>query len=181
VVFVWAVLRPAPLDDASLSHSRAIWLYALSAGLLVIAMVWLWLGRNVDSAARAAQATLFLALAMLPLVRLQLLDALDVRPLAALEHELCTQGVPMVRTTNEPGLLTFLARMPAPLPVADDPVAWCVEHPNGVVLAYSGRGRPPEEALTSARLANGWVALVSARAVINRPKSIDRFGDPSSE
>jgi 4-amino-4-deoxy-L-arabinose transferase-like glycosyltransferase len=180
-VFVWSVLSPAPLGDASPTHGGMIGLYALSAVLLVIAMLRLWRGRHVDSAARAAQATLFLALAMLPLVRLQLLDALDVRPLASLEHQLRSQGVPMVRTTNEPGLLTFLARMPAPLPESDDPVAWSGEHPDGVVLAYSGRGRPPEEAMRSAKLANGWVALVPARAVINRPKSIDRYGDPSSE
>jgi 4-amino-4-deoxy-L-arabinose transferase-like glycosyltransferase len=180
-VLVWAVIKPAPLGQTSLDHGAVMWLYALSAVLLVIAMLRLWLARDTDVAARAAQVTLFLALAALPLVRLQALGTLDVRPLAEQASELRAGGVPMVRTSNEPGLLTFLARMPTPLAESVDPVAWCAQHPDGVVLAYSGRGGPPEEAIASSRLANGWVALVPARAVIIRPKAIDRWGDPSSD
>ncbi len=180
-VFVWAVLRPAPLGGESLTHDEAIGMYVLSAALLVVAMLRLWRSRGTDTAVLAAQVSLFLALATLPLVRLQVLSALDVRPLAAHVVELRSKGVPIVRTTNEPGLLTFLAHLPAPLPENADPVAWCAQHPDGVVLAYSGRGRPPEEAISSAKLANGWTALVPAQAVVKRPKAIDRWGDPSSD
>lgn len=181
VVFGWSVLQPDPLGSGSPTHGTVIWLYVVSAALLLAAMLWLWLKRDGDPAARAAQVAILIALALLPLVRLQVLTALDVRPMAERAAELRAAGVPLARTNNEPGLLTFLAHMPAPLPETDDPLAWCKQHPDGVLLAYSGRGKAPPEAIASARLANGWAAWVPAKAVLARPGSIDRFGDPSSE
>jgi len=180
-VYVWSVLQPAPLGRASPQHGMVVWLYVLSAVLLVLAALWLWLRRDSDPLARAAQVAVLVALAMLPLVRLQALSALDVRPMAQRAVELRASGVPMARTNNEPGLLTFLARMPEPLPEAHDPLAWCKQHPDGVLLAYSGRGKAPPEAIASARLANGWAAWVPAQAVLARPEAIDRYGDPSSD
>jgi len=180
-VFVWSILQPDPLGSASSTHALLFGFHALSAGWLVLAMLWLWRGRGDEALPRAAQVAVLLALAMLPLVRLQVLTALDVRPLAQRAVELRASGVPLARTNNEPGLLTFLAHMPAPLPEALDPVAWCQQHPDGVLLAYSGHGRPPPEAITSARLANGWVAWVPAQAVLRRPEAIDRYGDPASD
>ncbi|WP_158407921.1 ArnT family glycosyltransferase [Dyella japonica] len=180
-VLVWAVLRPAPLGSELLDHGTIMALYVLSAGLLVAAMLLLWLGRGAELASRAAPVALLVALAALPLVRLQAVSSLDVRGLAQQVNELRSRGVPLAHTANEPGLLTFLARMPSPLPEARDAVGWCAEHPDGVLLAYATGGKAPAGAIASTRLANGWVALLPAPLVVSRPKVIDKSGDAGAD
>ncbi|QNJ99795.1 ArnT family glycosyltransferase [Dyella telluris] len=180
-VLGWAVLSPSPLGNGTLDHATATGLYVLAAVLLVIAMLAYWLGRGADPAARVALVALWAGLAMLPLVRLQAVSALDVRGVAQRASELRASGVPLARTGNEPGLLTFLARMPSPLPEARDPEAWCRQHPDGVLLAYQTHGKVPAEAIAGTRLANGWVALLPSAFVVARPKSIDKSGDAASD
>lgn len=180
-VLVWAVLRPSPLGNGTLDHATAMGLTVLAAVLLVFAMLAYALGRGDDPVARIARVTLLVGLAMLPLVRLQAVGALDVRGVAQRASALRANGVPLARTGNEPGLLTFLARMPSPLPEAHDPEAWCRQHPDGVLLAYQTHGKVPPEAIAGTRLANGWVALLPAAFVVAHPKAIDKSGDAAAD
>ena len=177
-VLSWAIFGPAPLGRGILQQSGITWLYVLSAALLLLAVAHLLLSRAARAERRAALTALLLALALLPLVRLQVLGALDLRGVAQRVAELHAQGVAMARTTNDPGLITFLARLPEPLPEASDPVAWAQQHPHGVLLAYSGRGTAPADMQNGVKLANGWAGLLPAQAVLANPKVLDRSAQP---
>ncbi|WP_430391575.1 ArnT family glycosyltransferase [Dyella sp. 20L07] len=173
-VWLWAMFGAEPLGRGSMPRTTVRWLYVLSGLLLALSAVYLWLsnGERVDR--RAAFGTLLLSMAILPLVRLQALGAFDAQDIAQRVAELHAQGVPMARTDNEPGLITFLARLPTPLPGAGDQVVWARHHPDGVLLVYSGRGTAPGNVDHSVRLANGWVALMSSQEVLADPEALSR-------
>lgn len=178
-VLAWAIFGHAPLGRGSMAPSTAHALYALSAGLLLLSAISLWLGRALPADRRAALSAVLLAMAIVPLVRLQVLGSLDMSDIAQRVATLRAQGVPMARTNNEPGLVTFLARLPEPLPAAGDQVAWARQHPDGVLLVYSGRGTAPAGATTSVRLANGWAALMTSQALIANPSALERSPTPA--
>jgi 4-amino-4-deoxy-L-arabinose transferase-like glycosyltransferase len=173
-VFAWSVADPEPFGRTLLQHSEVIHMYALAAAPLIVATLLLWRRGDAGAVPQAARVALFLALATLPLLRLQVLSGLDVRAMAQRVEALQARGVPLARTSNEPGLLTFLGQLPAPLREATDPLAWCAQHPDGVLLVYQGRGRAPSDAIASARLVNGWAALLPSRLVVSRPRVVDR-------
>ncbi|HET6555321.1 MAG TPA: hypothetical protein VFG49_17475 [Dyella sp.] len=124
---------------------------------------------------------MLLAFALLPLVRLQVLGELDVRHLAQQVAALRAQGVPMARTGNEPGLITFLAALPAPLPEASDPEEWARQHPDGVLLAYAGHGKAPQGVAASVKLANGWAGLMPATDALAHASLLEHSPLPTGE
>jgi len=173
-VLTWAAMGPPSAGRGTPTFALVVLLLALDVALLVASALLLRMGRGLSDAPRTAQAALLMALAMLPLLRLQVVGALDPGELARRVQVLHAQGVPMARTPDEPGLVTFLARLPAPLAEATDPVAWARSHPDGVLLVHAGHGRAPAQAIAHVRLANGWAALLPAREVSNHPQLLER-------
>lgn len=165
-LLAWAMFGHEPLGRGILQHHTAAWLYLLAAGLLLAGAGLLWATRDLLAERRAALVALLFALALLPLLRLQVLGALDTRELAAQVARLQSQGVPMARVTSEPGVVTFLARLPRPLPPASAPAAWARQHPDGMLLAYVGHGSVPQGTQAAVRLANGWIGLMPASVVL---------------
>jgi 4-amino-4-deoxy-L-arabinose transferase-like glycosyltransferase len=178
-VLLWAMLGHEPLGRGVMQRSTELWLYGLGSVLVLSACAYLALsGRDLRIERRAAMVALLLALGSLPLVRLQVLGSLDVQGVAQRVAELHAQGVPMARTQGEPGLVTFLARLPEPLPEADDPAAWAQQHPQGMLLTYAGRGSAPAGTENVVKLANGWVGLLPARVVLANPSVLERSAPP---
>jgi 4-amino-4-deoxy-L-arabinose transferase-like glycosyltransferase len=180
-VLVWAMFGAEPLGRGSMQRGTALGLYAVSGALLLLGALYLWIRRAPAVEHRAGFTALLLVLALLPLIRLQALGALDMRDLAYRVVELRAKGVPVIRTENEPGLITFLARLPQPLPRTDDLAKWAREHPDARVLVYGGRGGIPTDADLSVRLANGWVSLMSSEAVLAHPETISRWSTPAED
>ncbi len=170
-VLSWAMFGPEPLGRGHMAHGTAQWLYVLSAAFIVIAVAYTWLSRHAHVESRVALATLLLAMALLPLIRLQALGALDLSVVAQRIATARAQGLPVARTDNEPGLVTFLARLPEPLAEVPDAATWARQHPDGVLLVYSGRGSAPSTVQDSVRLANGWVGLMPAQTVLGEAQA----------
>jgi hypothetical protein len=114
--------------------------------------------------------------ALLPIVRLQLLAAMDLSGIAQHVASLRGKGIPVACSDDDPGLITFLARLPEPLPKVDDQhrAAWVQQHPTGYFLIYSGRGTARAGMEDTATLGNGWVSLVSSQAALADPKLLER-------
>lgn len=165
-VWVWALLRPGHISTPIAPAWLGL-LYALSAVFLAAASVLAWKREGAELPRRTACVMLLLSVAMLPLIRLQALASMDLRGLAAAVTDLRQHGVPVVRTGHEPGLITYLARLPGPLPTVDDPARWAQEHPQGYVLIWSSHTMP-EDVFSRVRAANGWAGLRPA-AAWNRP------------
>ncbi|WP_158543475.1 glycosyltransferase family 39 protein [Dyella solisilvae] len=179
-VLLWSIFGSVPLGRGSMSPETAHGLYALSGGLLLLSAASLWLGRRMKVERCAALSALLLTMAMVPLVRLEVVGSLDMSDVAQRVAELHKQGVVMARTDNEPGLVTFLARLPSPLPAAGvDQVEWARQHPDGVLLVYSGRGTAPAGASPTVRLANGWAGLMTSQAVLANPGALERSPPPA--
>jgi len=173
-VLAWSLFGKSPVSMVGISTDTAMWLHVFSAVLIVLAAVYLLMSGSVRVERRTAVATVLLTMALLPLVRLQAVASLDMRGIAQRVATLHEQGVPLARAGDEPGLITFLARLPEPIPLADDPVEWARQHPNGVMLLYSGRGTPHAGVQESVKLANGWAGLMPAQAVLADPDPTDR-------
>ncbi|WP_172461913.1 ArnT family glycosyltransferase [Dyella jiangningensis] len=180
-VLAWAMFGPEPIGRGILQRHTVVWLYLLAAGLLLAVIVFLVTSRGLRAEQRASLAALLLAMALLPLVRLQALGALDAREVARRVVELQAQGVPVARIPNDPGVITFLAQLPAPLPEATQPSAWAKAHPDGILLAYAGRGSAPEGTQNAVRLANGWVGLMPSPVVEANAALLDRLAPPPAE
>jgi hypothetical protein len=112
-----------------------------------------------------ACAVLLLAASALPLLRLSIVGTMDLAPLAARVVALQAQGVAVARAGNEPGLLTFLARLREPLPTAVDVDVWVAEHPHGYLLMWSSHGTSPAGLVGRVPIGNGWVGLLPASAI----------------
>jgi len=180
-VLAWAMFGPEPIGRGILQRHTVVWLYLLAAGLLLAVIVFLMISRGLRVEQRTSLAALLLAMALLPLVRLQALGALDARDVARRVVELQAQGVPVARVPNDPGVITFLAQLPAPLPEATRPSAWAKEHPDGILFAYAGRGSAPEGTQNAVRLANGWVGLMPSSVVEANAELLDRLAPPPAE
>ena len=181
VVLAWAMFGPEPIGRGILQRHTVIGLYLLAAGCLLAGAVLLIASRGLRVEQRAAVVALLLTLASLPLIRLQALGAMDARGIAQRIVELQAQGVPVARIPNDPGVITFLAQLPAPLPEAARPSAWAKEHPNGMMFAYMGRGSAPEGTQNAVRLANGWVGLMPSPVVEANAALLDRLAPQSGD
>jgi hypothetical protein len=87
----------------------------------------------------------------------------------------------LARVPNDPGLITFLARLPAPLPEATEPSAWAKAHPDGMLLAYEGRGVAPQGTQDAVRLANGWLGLMPSSVAQSNSAVLDRAPPPPGD
>lgn len=180
-VLAWAMFGPEPLGRGILQRHTVVWLYLLAAGWLLAGIIVLVASRGLRVEQRASVVALMLAMALLPLIRLQVLGALDAREVARRVTELQAQGVPVARMPNDPGVITFLAQLPSPLPEATRPSAWVKEHPNGMLLAYAGRGTAPEGTQNAVKLANGWVGLMPPPVVEANAALLDRLAPPPGD
>lgn len=163
----WSLWRPALAGAAAPRVNTT--LYLISAVVIAVSL-WQWRRMLHDPATKVvAITTLWITIAMLPLVRLQLVETMDLRALARRVATMQENGVPLARTANEPGLITFLGRLPEPLPATTDAVTWATSHPDGYVLAYAGHGHPTNSAGVTVRLSDGWVSLVPAKTILGSP------------
>ncbi|WP_266180504.1 ArnT family glycosyltransferase [Dyella humicola] len=173
-LWLWSKFGRPPMSMEDTHGDTAIWLHLLSASLIALAALYLLLSRHERAERRATVAMLLLTMALLPILRLQVLGAMDLTGIAQRVASLRERGVPIARSDDEPGLITFLARLPEPLAAAEDPMAWAKQHPDGYFLFYAGRGRVPSDVEDSAKFANGWVSLVSSRAALANPQLLSR-------
>lgn len=157
-VWIWALLRPGDMSPAPLAPWLLHSLMALSFVAICAAVAVAWRNQSDAEEGRVACTMLLLVVAMLPLIRTQALGNMDLRGLAAKVIDLQRQGVPLVRAGHEPGLITFLARLPSPLPTTDDPAQWAKEHPQGYVLLWSSHALP-RDVRPRVRAGNGWAGL----------------------
>ncbi len=174
VLWLWSKFGRPPMPLVDTNGDTAIWLHLLSASLIALAALYLLLSRRVRAERRATIAMLLLTMALLPIARVQVLGAMDLTGIAQRVASLRERGVPIARSDDEPGLITFLARLPEPLAAAPDPLAWAKQYPDGYFLFYSGRGSVPPGLEYSAKFGNGWVGLVSSRAALANPKLLER-------
>lgn len=157
-LLLWACLHPGNMAPTPVSPGVVKALLVLTAVLVVLSIVLLLRPYELMPERRVAWAMLLLTIALLPLIRTQALGAMDLRGLAQIVVQMRQEGVPLARAGNEPGLITFLARLPEPLPTTDDPSQWARQHPDGFLLVWSSRVLPVgTQHLT--RAANGWVGL----------------------
>ncbi len=168
-LLLWAVLRPGDMRPWPLSPAARIALVALSAVLTLLAGGVLHGCRSEWAGPRMALCVALLALASLPILRLQVLGASDLRGLARQVTTLQARHVPLARAGEEPGLVNFLARLPRPLPQATDPKAWASAHPNGYLLVWASHGKAPVGGVATTRVANGWASLLPAAAFRSAP------------
>ncbi len=134
-------------------------LMLVTAGMLAIAR------HGPAQVVRLSVASLLLVGAMLPALRTLVFSRYDLDAFAGKVAELAHENVPMARTGDEPGLVTYLARLGAPLPTTDDPRAWASSHPHGYILTWSPRRPPVPGLMFGAPIGRrGWVGLVSAGA-----------------
>ncbi|WP_266168136.1 ArnT family glycosyltransferase [Dyella subtropica] len=170
-LLLWAILRPGDTSPAPIAPGALKGLFALTV-VLALSSIGLLMRRSEQAPERrVAWVMLLLTVALLPVIRAQVLGAMDLRGLAQSVEQMRQQGVPLARTGNEPGLITFLARLPEPLPTTADPTQWAQQHPAGFVLVWSSRETPPGT-LHKVRAANGWVALWPASAWRNPPSGV---------
>lgn len=162
-LLVWACLRPGDMSPTPVSPVVVKALLVLTAMLVVLSILLLLWPYESMPERRVAWAMLLLTIALLPLIRTQALGAMDLRGLAQTVVQMRQEGVPLARAGNEPGLITFLARLPEPLSTTDDPAQWARQHPDGFLLVWSSHALPAgTQHLT--RAANGWVGLRPASA-----------------
>jgi 4-amino-4-deoxy-L-arabinose transferase-like glycosyltransferase len=174
VLWLWSRFGRPPMPLVDINGDTAIWLHLLSASLIALAALYLLISRRERAERRATVAMLLLTMALLPIARVQVLGAMDLSGIAQRVASLRERGVPIARSDDEPGLITFLARLPEPLAGAPDPIAWAKQYPDGYFLFYSGRGSVPPDVEDSAKFANGWVGLVSSQAALADPKLLTR-------
>lgn len=144
---VWALHR---------GDARAVLWLSLPAILAAALLAWREAGILPER--RVACVMLLLVIASLPIIDRLALASMDLRGLAASVAELRRRGIPLARAGHEPGLVTFLARLPAPLPTTDDPARWAQEHPQGYVLLWSSHALP-QQIPPRVRAGNGWAGL----------------------
>ncbi|WP_266158429.1 ArnT family glycosyltransferase [Dyella silvatica] len=157
-LLVWTIVRPGDTWAYPLGHKTTAGLFLLAAMLLVWAVIVLF-RRKASPEQRVALTALLLIMALLPMLHMQLLGAMDVRGLAQRVASLRQQGVPLARVGDEPGLITFFARLPEPLPTAGDPLQWAQQHPDGFLLVWSSRSTAPADLQDGIRVARGWAGL----------------------
>lgn len=87
---------------------------------------------------------------------------MDPQELADTVKDLQRRGVSVVAVDDEPGMITYLARLPRPLPRIANAEAWATSNPRGLALVHASRGEPPAFVLTPITLADGWEGLVPA-------------------
>ena len=106
-----------------------------------------------------------MAVGLVLLVGTQLKTTMDPTVLAKQVVALRERGVTVGVVDEEPGLVGYLARLPRPLPLVRDPVAWATEHPDGVVLMRASHGERPAWVENGVDLSDGWEGLVPAAAL----------------
>ncbi|WP_165488605.1 ArnT family glycosyltransferase [Dyella terrae] len=154
-----------------------LWSHALALALVLACAAWVRVGRRSCALPAACVASLLLTAALLPILRAQVIGPIDPSELASRVAGLRAHGVPVVRTPNEPGMLTYLGRQATPIPQSTQLREWAQANPQGFVIDYSSHGRAPADAVDSVRLANGWIALLPAARIPDHPEIQDRHAD----
>ncbi|NII54008.1 glycosyltransferase family 39 protein [Luteibacter sp. SG786] len=88
---------------------------------------------------------------------------MDPSGLATVVKDLQRRGVTVAAVDDEPGMITYLARLAEPLPVVTDHVAWARDNPSGLALVHAGHGSPPAFVQNAVILQDGWEGLVPAQ------------------
>lgn len=104
---------------------------------------------------------------------------MDPAELADAVTHLRQRGVLVAAVDDEPGMVTFLARLAQPLPRITDEAAWVVAHPSGLALMHASRGNPPSFVLSPISLADGWEGLVPAAHLSEVRQFVTRTPSPA--
>ncbi|MDF3981364.1 glycosyltransferase family 39 protein [Luteibacter sp. PPL201] len=166
LAWMWPLATAAPLS-ASVYASAAWGLGALAVGGAVLRRF----GRR-DAQGHlvvTSSASTLLAVSLVLLVGTRLEAGLDPAGLAHLVGDLQRRGVPVAMTADEPGMIGYLARLPRPLPVTDDPMAWARQHPRGMLLLHATHGPRPAFVSPAIDLVDGWEGLATSASLTSRP------------
>ncbi|UPG96292.1 ArnT family glycosyltransferase [Luteibacter aegosomatissinici] len=110
----------------------------------------------------AAFAGLMAVVALVLLVGVHVKAHMDPSELADTVKELQRRGVAVAAVGDEPGMVTYLARLPRPLPRITENAAWVHANPEGRALVHASQGAPPAFVESPILLADGWEGLVPA-------------------
>lgn len=137
----------------------------ISGGLLCIGA---WVARtrvsrdDADGMRAASFAALMALVSAELLVGMHLKAHMDPQELASAVNALKARGVMVAAVDDEPGMVTYLARLPEPLPRIADATTWVRQHPQGLALVHAARGVAPSFVVSPITLADGWEGLVPA-------------------
>ena len=110
----------------------------------------------------AAFAGLMAIAAVVLLVGVHVKAHMDPGELADAVKAFQRRGIVVAAVDDEPGMVTYLARLPRPLPRIVDNPTWVRAHPDGRALVHAGQGAPPSFVESPILLADGWEGLVPA-------------------
>lgn len=131
-------------------------------GLGALAMRDLTSQAEDDKLRTVAFAGLMGVVAMVLLVGVHVKAHMDPNELAETVKNLQRRGIMVAAVDDEPGMVTYLARLPRPLPRITENAAWVHEHPEGRALVHASQGVPPSFIESPILLADGWEGLVPA-------------------
>jgi hypothetical protein len=131
-------------------------------GLGALAMRDLTPQAEDDKLRTVAFAGLMGVVAMVLLVGVHVKAHMDPNELAETVKNLQRRGIMVAAVDDEPGMVTYLARLPRPLPRITENAAWVHEHPEGRALVHASQGVPPSFIESPILLADGWEGLVPA-------------------
>lgn len=112
---------------------------------------------------KASSASLMALVASVLLLGVYVDAHMDPSGLATVVKDLQRRGVVVASVSDEPGMITYLARLAEPLPQITDPEAWARDNPSGLALVHAGHGSPPAFVQHAVVLQDGWEGLVPAR------------------
>jgi 4-amino-4-deoxy-L-arabinose transferase-like glycosyltransferase len=174
-----------PVANATIGmRGNASWyVAALAAAAMLLVAAMLVAGMRHQPAGmalrQAAGAALAALVATVLLVGTHAKAHMDPAELADAVTRLQHRGVLVAAVDDEPGMVTFLARLAQPLPRITDEAAWVAAHPGGLALMHASRGSPPPFVVAPISLADGWEGLVPAAHLSEVRQFVNRTPSPA--
>jgi len=168
VLVVTAVAWAWPVANAVIGmRGNATWyVAALMSAVLLTLGAWavrhLRTAKDSEKLPASSLASLLAVISAVLLIGTHVKAHMDPQELADAVSDLQRRDIVVVAVSDEPGMVTYLARLPKPLPIVANTKAWAASHPQGLALVHASRGEPPDFVQTPITLADGWEGIVPA-------------------
>lgn len=168
VLVVTAVAWTWPVANAVIGmRGNATWyVAALMSAVLLTLGAWavrhLRTAKDSEKLPASSLASLLAVISAVLLIGTHVKAHMDPQELADAVSDLQCRDIVVVAVSDEPGMVTYLARLPKPLPIVANTKAWAASHPQGLALVHASRGAPPDFVQTPITLADGWEGIVPA-------------------